>query len=98
MTDSPGSSNNLSQSGTGVQSAGSGLDALERHLASLHDQVRKLQRLASLGTMSAMLAHESSGSLCVAVAADSCGKGGSRTEFVAVELAPPSKVKSQKIA
>lgn len=34
------------------------LDGLERHLADLQRQIEQLQRLASLGTMSAMLAHE----------------------------------------
>ena len=34
------------------------MDSLEQHLASLQRQVEQLQRLAALGTMSAMLAHE----------------------------------------
>jgi len=34
------------------------LDSLSAQLASLDEQVRRLQRLAGLGTMSAMLAHE----------------------------------------
>jgi len=34
------------------------LDRLERHFAGLREQLRHAQRLASLGTMSAMLAHE----------------------------------------
>lgn len=34
------------------------LDGLERHLAELQRQVQKLQRLASLGTVAAILAHE----------------------------------------
>ena len=34
------------------------LDGLERHLTELQRQIEQLQRLASLGTMSAMLAHE----------------------------------------
>ncbi len=34
------------------------LDGLERHLESLQTQAQQLQRLAALGTMSAMLAHE----------------------------------------
>ncbi len=34
------------------------LDKLERHMASLQRQVQRLQRMASLGTVAAMLAHE----------------------------------------
>lgn len=34
------------------------IDGLEWHLASMQEQVQRLQRLASVGTVSAMLAHE----------------------------------------
>ncbi|MCZ6817272.1 MAG: ATP-binding protein [Planctomycetota bacterium] len=37
---------------------GQQIDGLERHLASMQEQVQRLQRLASVGTVSAMLAHE----------------------------------------
>lgn len=34
------------------------IDDLEQHMASLHEQVHRLQRLASVGTVSTMLVHE----------------------------------------
>jgi len=46
---------NLSQAGNDVEQQ---LEGLERHMEMLQHQVQRLQRLASLGTISAMLAHE----------------------------------------
>ncbi len=55
MTRSPIDQKSARQAGGDLEHQ---IDGLEHHLAGLQDQVQRLQRLASLGTVSAMLAHE----------------------------------------